>query len=158
METKICPNCGAEVVSIANLCKHCFHDFTVKPVVRKSPVFPLLLLALATSLVAAGVYSWQASLIHVSRIVVDNETQTIVFATAYPGKIDADRVKFADVASIEYLKHATKFPYQIDVVTRSGERFVYDQSDRQLDYAVASLEKTLNLRAVTKDAAEGTNP
>ena len=54
MNTKICPNCNAEVPGVAHLCKHCFHDFHVVMPKRKSPLFTLLFLA-----VTVGVGAWQ---------------------------------------------------------------------------------------------------
>ncbi len=153
MSTKICPNCSAEVPAIANLCKHCFHDFHYVPPKKKSPLWTVLFLILGTSVVAAMVFAHIYSRQKVMHISLDRETKSIVFTTKYPDRTDADRVNFGDIASVEYLKNATGKPYQVWVVTTSSKRFLYAESNDMLTTEAHRLAETISRPLVERDAA-----
>ncbi len=154
MSTTICPNCNAEVPAIANLCKHCFHDFHYVPPKKKSPLWTLLFLALGTSLVSAMVFAHIAAQQKVMNISIDRETQSIVFTTKYPDRTEADRVKWSEVASVEYLLHGEGKLFQVWVVTTGSKRYLYSESDDMLTLEAHRLAETIRRPLVERDASK----
>lgn len=158
MSTKICPHCNAEVPAIANLCKHCFHDFHVVVAPKKSPWWTLLFLGVGTSLVAAWAFAYLQSQYKTSNISIDRETQSIVFTTKYPDRTEASRVFFKDVASVEYVKNTTPLPFMVYVVTTKGERYVYSGGNDSLDYQARELAGEIGKTVIEKDDYPGQAP
>ena len=152
MSTKICPNCNAEVPAIANLCKQCFHDFHYVAPKKKSPLWTLLFLALGTSIVSAMVFAHIYAQQKVMHISIDRETASIVFTTKYPDRTDADRVKWSDVASVEYLLHGEGKLYQVWIVTTGGKRYLYSESNDMLTVDAHRLAETIKRPLVERDA------
>lgn len=151
MSTKVCPNCGAEVPSVANLCKHCFHDFNMVVPKRKSPWFTLLVLAASTAIVAALAFSYIHSQSRTFKISVNKETEQIVFVTKYADHTESDTVPFKDVSAVEYVMNAHPRPFEIAILTTRGDRYVYQQGDDQLDLAAQKLGEFLGKPVVTRD-------
>ena len=93
MSTKDCPSCGAVVPVAAARCKHCFHDFSEKPKKNSGPLVLLGFLALM-AIIGSGtlwyVYTQRAQ----ERIVVDEETQSIVITRKTASSTDTERVAF----------------------------------------------------------------
>lgn len=154
MSTKICPNCNAEVPSVANLCKHCFHDFNTIPPKKKSPWFTLLVLAASTAIVAAMAFSYIHSQSRTFKISVNKETEQIVFVTKYADKTESDTVPFREVSAIEYVQNARPRPFEIAILTTHGDRHVFQQADEQLDVQARQLGEFLDKPVVTKDLYE----
>lgn len=154
MSTKNCPNCGAEVVAVANLCKHCFHDFHVVVPKRKSPVFPILLFAVGTALVTALTYGYVHSQQRTFKISVDNETRSFVFTTKYADRTEADRVYFKDVSNVEYVMNAHPRPFEIAIVTAAGDRYVYQQADDPLDHSAQQLSQLIEKPVITRNEVD----
>ena len=151
MSTKICPNCNAEVASVANLCKHCFHDFHTPVVKKKSPWWTLLFLACGTAIVSAMAFGYMADQKKVFNITIDQETQSIVFTTRYADRTEAERVYFKDISSIEYKMNARPRPFEVDVVTVRGDRFVYQQSSDPIEFEARQLSEITGKPYLTKD-------
>lgn len=143
VSTKLCPNCSADVPAIANLCKHCFHDFHVVVPKKKSPLWTLLFLAVGTSFVAAAVFAHIYGTNKVMNIAIDKGTKSIVFTTKYPDHTEAERVLWKDIAFIEYLKGASPAPYQVWVVTTSGERFEFSEGNEPQDAESRRLAESI---------------
>lgn len=148
---KNCPNCGNDVPDVANLCKHCFHDFHMVVVKRKSPLFPFLLFAIGAAIAVAGAYSYRQGMNRTYRISVDNETKSMVFTTKTATETNVDRVYFKDVADVEYVLNARPRPFEVAVVTVSGERFVYQQAEEPLDIVAMQLSEVIGKPVVRKD-------
>lgn len=157
MSTKICPNCNAEVPSVANLCKHCFHDFNVVVPKRKSPLFPALLFAAGSAIVAAIAYGYMHDANRTYNISLDEETESLVFTTVFADRTEADRVYFKDVTTIEYVKNTTPRAFEVAVVTARGERFVYMQSDDPLEYQGNQLADKLKKPLIQRDESGAPN-
>lgn len=151
MSTKICPNCNAEVPSVAHLCKHCFHDFHVVMPKRKSPLFPVLLFAAGSAIVAAIAYGYMHDANRTYNISLDQETESIVFTTVYSDRTEADRVYFKDISTIEYVKNTSPRNFEVAVLTTKGERFIYMQSDEPLEYQGSQLADGLKKPMITRD-------
>lgn len=154
MNTKICPHCNAEVPSVANLCKHCFHDFNVPVAKKKSPLFPILLLAVGMAIVSAAAFGYVRGQQRTYNITVDEETKSFVFTTKYADRTEADRVYFKDVTSVEYAKNTQPRPFEIAIVTAEGDRFVYKQSGEPLDYDANVLSEKLGKPLAVRDSYE----
>lgn len=162
MSTKICPNCNAEVPSVAHLCKHCFHDFHVVVPKAKSPLFPILLFAVGSALVSAAAYGYIHNQNKAYNISIDQETQSMVFTTVYADRTVADRVYWADIRTIEYVKNASPRPYEVAVITKDGRRFIYQQGDDMLDFIAEDLsrklDRPLNVVGDVLPAVSGSTP
>jgi hypothetical protein len=150
LSTKVCPNCGTEVPSVANLCKHCFHDFNMVVAKKQSPWFTLLVLAASTAIVAAIAFSSMHKQGR-TKISVNKETEQIVFVTKYADHTESDTVAFKDVSAIEYVMNARPRPFEIAILTTRGERFVYQQADEPIDVDARQLGEFLGKPVVDKD-------
>jgi hypothetical protein len=157
LSTKTCPNCNAEVPTVANLCKHCFHDFHMVVAKRKSPVFPILLFAAGTGIVTALTYGYVHTQHRTSRISVDAETESIVFTTTYASGTEVDRVYFKDVSNVEYVMNTRPRPFEVAIVTSHGDRFVYKQGEDPLDHVARTLGELIEKPVITKNEVETPN-
>ncbi len=151
MSTKICPNCNAEVPSVAHLCKHCFHDFHVPQPKRKSPLFPILFFAVGSALVSALAYGYIHGQNKTYNISLDQETESIVFTTVYTDRTEAERVYWKDVSTVEYVKNTSPRPFEVAVVTTKGVRHIYMQGDDPLDYQAQQLADGIKRPVVVRD-------
>ncbi len=155
MSTKICPNCNAEVPHVANLCKHCFHDFHVVAPKRKSPWWTLLFLAVGTSLVSSLAFTYMYGQFRTENISIDRETQSIVFITKTPDDVKTNRVAWKDVSNIEYVRNSHPLAYVVYVVTTRGERLVYAGGNDPLDFKASELAELIGKPVVEKDEYDG---
>jgi ribosomal protein L40E len=156
MNMKICPNCNAEVPDVANLCKHCFHDFNLPPPKKNSPFWSLLIGAFGTALFGAILYTVVPSRVMVSNVTLDPETESFIFTTTYSDKrISAERVRFKDISAIELNRNASPKHYQIDLITIAGKHHTYAQSDTPLEGDAQRLADTSKRPLVIKDDGTG---
>ena len=153
MSTKICPSCQTEVPALANLCKHCFHDFHLPVVKRSSPLWTILFLAVGTAIVTAMAYGYIQSQQHTQNISIDPETKSIVFTTTWSDHTEANRVFYKDIDRIEYVKNAHPRPFEIAIVTTDGDRYIYQQSADPLAYPAKQLGDTIGHRVETIDTS-----
>ncbi|MSQ02410.1 MAG: hypothetical protein EXR71_11055 [Myxococcales bacterium] len=153
MSTKICPNCNAEVPAIANLCKHCFHDFHYVAPKKKSPVWTLLFLGVGTSFVMASIFAFMYGQQKVTTSVVDRETKSMVFTTKTPHDVTTDRVYWKDISAVEDVRHAKPVPYQVWVVKTDGSRYLYAEDTDTLTIEAFRLAEKIGKTVVPKDAS-----
>ncbi len=155
MSTKICPNCNVEVLAIANLCKYCFHDFLYVAPKKQSPLWTLLFLAVGTSFVSAAVFAYIYGQQKAMNISIDKENKSLVFTTKYPDHTEAKRVLWKDISSVEYLKNAGSPPFQVWVVTVSGERHEFAAGNEMQDVEARQLAETIGKPLTEKGGYEG---
>lgn len=136
---------------VANLCKHCFHDFKAPVVKRKSPLFPIVLLGLGCAIVSAIAFGYMQDQNKTFKISIDRETESIVFTTRYATRTEADRVYFKDVATVEYVKNTQPRPFEVAILTTKGERYVYKQGDEPLDYQAKQLSELIERPFIERD-------
>lgn len=129
MATKSCPSCGESVPSEAPRCKHCFHDFTAAPPRRSNGLVGLLGLIAAMAVIGAGVFWYVGESRAQERIIVDEETKSIVFTTKYANRTETDRVRFEDVTKIELVIGGDDALYEVYAVTLDGDRRLINESD-----------------------------
>jgi len=125
---KDCPSCGADVPTSAKRCKECFHDFD-EPVKKASWAGPIaLLMALAGMVVVALItLGWIVMQPQDQHILVDQDSESIVWTRTYVTGTTTDRVPFTDVRSLEYIMH-TSGGYEITAVTADGSRKIIQES------------------------------
>jgi hypothetical protein len=129
MATKTCPSCDADVPVVATRCKSCFFDFNEKPPAKSNGAMGLLLLFAAMGAVGLGVFWYLSTQVATERVVVDEETQTIIITRKSSTKTEATRVAFGDVEKIEYLLGGGAGTYSITAVGKGGERHLIQASD-----------------------------
>lgn len=127
MSTKTCPSCDAEVPLAATRCKECFHDFTETPPKKAGPL--VLLGAIAAMMVIGAVTFYVIGLRPLDqRILVDQETESIVWTTTYRSGVETDRVYWKDVIKLEHVTSSAG-THEIVAVTVDGDRRTVEVSD-----------------------------
>jgi transposase-like protein len=133
MRVKICPSCGSEVPESANRCKQCFHDFTVETETRSKRVGPLAVLASFAAMAIAGtlILLYIVSRPVEERILVDEDTQSVVWTRKFRNSIETERLRFDEIAKLEYVRTATG-RFEIVAVDHEGGRHVIQEDEQDL--------------------------
>jgi hypothetical protein len=145
MSTKDCPSCGAEVPASATRCKECFHDFTAEAKPGMSFVGPLIVLGSVAAMAVVG--SLVLLLVFLQpleeRILVDEDTRSIVWTVKRRTGIETERVMFDQVVKLEHSGSGGTF--QVVAITTDGDRKVIQEDKRPLDvegrHYAAMMEK-----------------
>ena len=127
---KDCPSCGLSVPKTASRCKDCFHDFEEAPTrANGGPIF--LLIATATmALLGSGTLLYVTSYPIEERILVDQETQSVIWTRQYRTGIDTNRVRWTEIAKLEYVVSPNS--NEIVAVGNDGGRHVIQESTNAL--------------------------
>ena len=127
---KSCPSCHAEVPASAARCKTCFHDFKAK---KARNLGPVLLLASFTSMTLIGAVVFAVVTMQPvdTRILVDQETKSVIVTTKYRTGPVTKRIPWDDVAKVQYVT-TSEGKFNIVVVTRSNESEVIQASDEPM--------------------------
>ena len=148
MSTKTCPSCQAEVPSAAGRCKECFHDFTEVQTTKSGPM--VLLAALAAMAVIGGGAAYMIAQKPLDqRILVDEETQSVVWTTTYRSGPETIRVKWADILKLEHVTSSAG-THEIVAVSLGGDRHVIESSDEgslrgNAEHYAKMMDKPLDL-------------
>ncbi len=129
MATKTCPSCSEDVPVAATRCKHCFHDFTEQPVKKGSTMLLMLGFLLAMAVTGAGTFAYIFHFNSQDNVVVDAETQSIVFTRTSASKTETERLTFAEVTKLEHVTGGDDSMFEVVAITTTGERYVINQSD-----------------------------
>jgi len=154
--TKTCPSCTEEVPLAAPRCKHCFHDFT-EAAPKKSRGIVALLGLIAAMCVLGGATFWGVSQrAGQEMIVIDEETNSIVFTTKFADHTETERVRFEEVSNVEVVMGGGAATWEVAVVTVDGNRRVVNLSDDKslkgyAEHIAAVMDKPL----VEKSEARG---
>jgi hypothetical protein len=132
VKTKDCPSCGEEVPKVAYRCKHCFHDFDA-PAKSTSWAGPI---ALLVSFAAMAVVGAVTLFVIVSRpieerILVDQDTKSVIWTTQYRTGITTDRLMWSDIISLEYALR-NNGTYAVRAITTDGDRRVIHEGTSPL--------------------------
>ncbi|MFT4626849.1 MAG: hypothetical protein ACI8PZ_005529 [Myxococcota bacterium] len=121
---KECASCGASVPRSANLCKHCFHDFTEDSVPTRSggPIFLLGAVA-AMAVLGALTLGYVASQPIEERILVDQDTRSVVWTRQYRSGIQTERLPWDQIAGLEYIIRGDG-DFEIAAVASGGARHI----------------------------------
>jgi len=154
MSTKECPSCGAEVPAAATRCKECFHDFTAEPPKGRGLLVALAVLASVAAMAVVGsVVLFVVFMQPVEeRILVDEDTQSVVWTTKYRTGIETDRLMFTDIVKLEH--HGRGDVFQVVAVTTDGERKVIHEDHRPLDTEARYYARLMNKPLEEPDPAE----
>lgn len=145
MATKSCPSCGEEVPVVAARCKSCFFDFNEEPEAEKSGMMGLLVLFAAMALVGMGVFWYLHTQVAAERVVVEEETQSIIITRKSAAKTEATRIPFSEVTRVEYVLGGDTAQYEIVAVGINGDRYVVQASDDSpLDGRAEHVARTMD--------------
>lgn len=145
---KECPSCGASVPKSAERCKECFHDFS--EVASRSNGGPIFLMgaAAAMAVIAAGTFWWVTSSPIEEKILVDEETRSIVWTRRYRRGVETEKVNWDEVTRLEYVLKSNN-TYEIVAVDRQGERHIIQEDAGPLkseaDRYSQMMEKDLDI-------------
>lgn len=145
---KECPSCGTMVPASADRCKECFHDFNEAP--ARSAGGPIFLLGsvAAMAVVAAGVLWYVTGNPIEEKILVDEETHSVIWTRRYRSGVETERLKWTDVAKLEYVVLASG-SFEIAAVGLTGERYIIQESPNPLkteaDHYAQMMEKPLDI-------------
>lgn len=128
MELKTCPNCGAEVPTVASRCKHCFHDFATRSS-RGFPILGAVGMFAVMMMIAAGTFYYRYSSQTQERVVVDEETKSVVFTRTSGEGIKTSRVAFTDIGKIKHVIGGDKYMFEVIAVTLDGRELLLKQSE-----------------------------
>ncbi len=143
VKMKDCPSCGAEVPTSATRCKECFHDFNAAPPKRSGgPIF--LLAAFAAMAVVGSLVLWFVVSQPVEQLIhVDQESESIVWTSRYRSGIETDRLKWVDIAKIEYVIKQTG-DFDVVAVTLTGERHIIQTDTGPLQSEAAQYAELMD--------------
>lgn len=131
---KTCPSCGTDVPESAARCKSCFHDFSEDTGPKRS-WGPIMLLGTFALMAVIGAFTLAIIVSYPleQRILVDEETQSIIFTTQYRGRIETDRIRFDDVKRVEHVERVGEFV--VRAVTEDGDEHTIEVSKQPLEGA-----------------------
>ena len=164
---KECPGdpgqvCGMMVPIDAQFCKHCMHDFSAKPK-RSAGALGLLFGLAAMALIGFGTMKYVEGRNVTERIVIDEETRSVVFTTkGGSGGVNTDRVSFDQVAKVELVVGGSAATWEVALVTLDdNHRTISVSNDKPLTgYAehVAGVMKKPLVKESKKRGFGGTTP
>jgi hypothetical protein len=127
---KTCPSCGTDVPSAAARCKECFHDFTA---VKKRSAAPVLFLGLLATMAIIGaltlgiIVSWPTD----QKILVEEESHSIVFIRKYRTGERTERIPFSEIAALEHVIEQNG-EYKSVALRMDGSRIMLSKSKKSL--------------------------
>ncbi len=132
MSTKICPSCGSEAPESATRCKQCFHDFSEPPAQRAKRAGPLAVLAsvAAMAVVGALILMFVVSRPVEERVLVDQDTRSVVWTRKFRNTVETDRLMFDEIAKLEYVR-TSDGGFEIAAVATDGSRHIIQQDAEQ---------------------------
>ena len=131
MLTKECPSCLADVPTTAFRCKHCFHDFNVKPS-NKSGGIAVLWSVTIMSVIGAVSMALVVQKSLEAQYFVDKSTENIhAITTTMTGGTESSTIPFADIESIEFVTGGDEMFYEVFATTTDDERLMLQSSDER---------------------------
>ena len=155
MKTKDCPACGLTVPKSASRCKECWHDFD-EPVKKGSWAGPIALLVsfAGMAVVALLVVGFIAMQPTEERILVDQDTRSVVWTTQYRTGIETERLLWDDILKLEYVAQRTG-SYAIKALTTSGDRKVIQQGPKPLRSEASQYAQLMDKELIVVDETTG---
>jgi hypothetical protein len=121
MSMKSCPSCGTDVPKAAARCKECFHDFLEEAPPKPNPMLTMLGGLAVMAIVGALTFNYISSQPTDQKILVDQETESIIFTTPYRTGIETDRLNWSEIGKLEHHTSA-RGDFEIVAVELSGTR------------------------------------
>lgn len=140
--TKTCPSCGEDVPVAAARCKECFHDFSSAP---KRSAGPLALLAAVAGMavIGAGTFWYISSQPLEEKILVDQETRSVIFTTHFRDGPKTDRLEWDNIAKLEYVT-TSGGKFEIAALTLDGERVIIQQGEKPMNGTAEHYSKLMD--------------
>ena len=131
MVTKTCPSCGADVPTVAARCKHCFYDFSAEgAAAKKSGGFVGLLgFVFLLLLGGVGVSAWLYNGQQAEKVIIDQESKSIVFTRTSAGGTETERLPFERIGKIQHTIGEGDKLYEVVALGTDGQRWVIKESD-----------------------------
>jgi len=130
MSYKTCPSCGSDVPEAATRCKQCFHDFTEPAVKQSKRVGPVAVLASFAAMAVVGslLLFYVVSRPVEERVLVDEDTRSVVWTRKFRTTVETDRLMFDEIAKLEYVR-TSDGGFEIVAVATDGTRHVIQQDE-----------------------------
>lgn len=123
---KSCPSCGADVPVVATRCKECFHDFSEVKRRKSGPMVLLASFAFMAVLGAVTFYFITQQPIE-RRILVDEETQSVVFTTQFRSGPVTERLLWSEIGKLEHIT-APNGTFEVVAIKLDGSRKTIQES------------------------------
>lgn len=146
MATKTCPSCGADVPVVASRCKHCFFDFTAEAAEAKksSAIVSLLGFIFVLLLIGAGTASMLADSQRAEKVIIDQETKSIIYTRTSATGTETERVTFDQVEKVKHIIGGDDAMYTVVAVGTGGKEYRLKVSaDQNLNGDGAHLAKIM---------------
>jgi hypothetical protein len=132
MSYKVCPSCGSEVPEAATRCKQCFHDFSEVPARRARKTGPLAVLASVAAMAIVGslVLFFVVNRPIEERVLVDEDTRSVVWTRKFRNTIETDRLMFDEITKLEYVR-TSDGGFEVAAIDTEGTRHVIQESPEQ---------------------------
>lgn len=126
MATKTCPSCGADVPTAAARCKHCFFDFSAEHAEAKksSAVVGLLGFIFVLTLIGLGTATFLLEYQKAEKVIVDEETKSIVYTRTSASGTKTERVTFDKVAKVQHVIGGDDAMYTVIAVGQDGKDYL----------------------------------
>jgi hypothetical protein len=130
---KTCPSCGSDVPAAASSCKHCFYDFSAEAEgARKSTnVVGLLGFVLLLALLALGTVAWVLSTQEAQKVVVDQESQSIIYTRTSGSGTKTDRIPFDRITKVQHVIGGKDSMYEVVALSSDGKRYLIMESESE---------------------------
>lgn len=89
----------------------------------------MLAFVLALLLIGGGTFFYINQRSASEKIVVDQETASIVFIKKYADRTETNRVNFAEIQKVEHVFGGEQATFEVVAVASDGNRYVIKQSD-----------------------------
>lgn len=125
MATKTCPSCGADVPIVASRCKHCFFDFTADAAETKksSAIVGLLGFIFVLLLIGAVTAGSLADSQRAEKVIIDQETKSIVYTRTSATGTETERVNFEQVQKVKHIVGGKDALYEVIAVGTNGKEY-----------------------------------
>lgn len=133
MATKTCPSCGAEVPTAAARCKHCFFDFSAEgsEAKRGNAIVGLLAFILVLLLIGLGTSRLLLDFQKAEKVIVDEETKSIVYTRTSATGTETERVNFSKVAKVQHVVGGEGAMYTVIAVGTDGKNYLLKLSSSE---------------------------
>ena len=146
MATKSCPSCGADVPVVASRCKHCFFDFTADAAESKksNAIVSLLGFIFVLLLIGAGTAYSLAGSQKAEKVVIDQETRSIIYTRTSASGTETERVNFDQIEKVKHIIGGEDAMYEVIAVGTNGKDYLLKLSpDENLNGDGAHLAKVM---------------
>lgn len=134
---KSCPSCGALVPEAAVRCKECFADLTAKRSSNTGTMVAMLGMFALMAIIGAGVLWYGASLPLEEKVLVDEDTRSVIWTTKYRSGIQTKRLSWDQIKQIESVTTMSG-SFEVVAVDLSDNRHVVMASESPLEGEAAA--------------------